>query len=261
MPFAAAEEIPVYSKFKPILRWAGIAVLAAIPSFGATVGLDLSLLIDVSGSVDSTEFNLQKTGYVNAFSNGAVQNAILNSSGGAIRVNVIYWSGSGEQSQAVGWTLIDSVSAANAFATAISGTSRPFSGSTAPGSAINFAVSNFVFDAGARQVIDVSGDGSENDGANTLTARNNALAAGIDQINGLPILGSEANLDTWYANNIQGGPGSFTAPADSFADFATAIEGKLVREISGVPEPSSVVLLATMLGMAVFTARRRLVRA
>ena len=57
--------------FKPILRWAGVAVLAAIPSFGATVGLDLSLLVDVSGSVDSTEFNLQKTGYVNAFSNAA----------------------------------------------------------------------------------------------------------------------------------------------------------------------------------------------
>jgi hypothetical protein len=246
--------------FKPILRWAGVAVLAAIPSFGATVGLDLSLLVDVSGSVDSTEFNLQKTGYVNAFSNAAVQNAILNSVGGAIRVNLIYWSGSGEQQQAVGWTLIDSVASANAFAAAINGTSRPFSGSTAPGSAINFAVSHFTFDAGARQVIDVSGDGSENDGANTITARNNALAAGIDQINGLPILGSEANLQTWYAANIQGGAGSFTIPAASFGDFAVAIEDKLVREISGVPEPSSVILLATMLGMAAFTVRRRLVQ-
>ena len=106
----------------------------------------------------------------------------------------------------------------------------------------------------------MSGDGSENDGANTITARNNALAAGIDQINGLPILGSEANLQTWYAANIQGGAGSFTIPAASFGDFAVAIEDKLVREISGVPEPSSVILLATMLGMAAFTVRRRLVQ-
>jgi hypothetical protein len=252
----------MYSMFKPLLRWAGIAALVALPSFGATtVGLELSLLVDVSGSIDYTEFNLQKTGYVNAFNSAAVQNAILNSTDHSIAVNLIYWSSATEQSQVVGWTIIDSVASAQAFAAAIAATTQIFEDSTAPGSAINYAVTKFTNGIDSvRQVIDVSGDGVKNDGADTITARNAALAAGIDQINGLPILGSEYGLEAWYQNNIQGGTDSFTMAATTFTDFSTAIEAKLVREITGVPEPASIVLLVTMLGLSGFAARRKFVR-
>ncbi len=264
--FAVGPEVPsnMLKPLRPFLRWTGVALLAALPSFGANtqVGLELSLLVDVSGSVDATEFNLQRSGYVQAFQSAAVQNAILGSTNGSIAVNLIYWSGAGEQSTAVGFTLINSVASANAFAAAINATARPFSGSTAPGSAINFAVPLFssnLFDA-PRQVIDVSGDGAENDGANTLTARNNALAAGIDTINGLPILG-EAGLLAFYQNNIQGGAGSFTTAAANFAAFATAIENKLVTEINNtVPEPASIVFLLSAMGLTGLVARRRQVR-
>ena len=247
--------------FKPFLHYAGIAALAALPSFAnTTVGLELSLLVDVSGSVTTAEFNLQRGGYVTAFQSAAVQAAIAATPGG-IAVNLIYWSGSGQQNQAIGYTQLTNAADANAFATAINGTLRPFSGQTAPGSAINFAVPLFssnTFDS-AKQVIDVSGDGAQNNGANTLAARNAALAAGIDQLNGVVILG-EAGLFNFYDNNIKGGAGAFVETAATFADFSDAIQRKLFREISGVPEPASVVLLATMLGLTGFAARKRFAR-
>lgn len=218
----------------------GVAATPAT-SQAVPVGLELALLVDISGSVNNTEFILQRDGYVNAFNSAAVQNAIAQIPGG-IAVTYIYWSGASQQQQMVGWTHITNATQASAFATAIANAPRPFSGLTAPGSAINFTVplfSNNGFE-GERLVIDVSGDGRENSGANTAAARDAALLAGITTINGLPILTDDPNLDQWYMNNIQGGVGSFVLAANGFQDFQAAIEEKLRREIVNVvPEPAT----------------------
>ncbi|HAG82849.1 MAG TPA: PEP-CTERM sorting domain-containing protein [Cyanobacteria bacterium UBA12227] len=207
------------------------------------VDLELSFLVDVSGSVDSGEFNLQQNGYVDVFNNPDLFNNFISKGQlGTIAVNLIYWSSEGEQQEAVGWTLIDSVAASQSFANAISAAGRPFFGLTAPGSAIAFATPRFFnndFD-GTRLVIDVSGDGAENDGLDTATARDNALAAGIDAINGLVIGGNPFVLD-FYNNEVKGGPNSFVVQTDDFADFGTTIAEKIKREIvQDVPEPASV---------------------
>ena len=148
---------------------------------------------------------------------------------------------------------------AASFATAVLATVRPFSGNTGPGSAINFAIPLFGSNdfTSARQVIDVSGDGAQNSGADTSDARDAALAAGIDQINGLPILG-EGGLLAFYQNNIQGGVGSFTEPADSFEDFDAAVRSKIGREIvTTIPEPETYALMLAGLGAVGWVARRR----
>ncbi|NJK50188.1 DUF1194 domain-containing protein [Candidatus Gracilibacteria bacterium] len=174
--------------------------------------------------------------------------------------NFIVWSGGSSQAEVVSWTQISDNTSADAFADAIAAatSSRLFAGSTAPGSALNFAVPRFGTETGGadngflskRQLIDVSGDGRENSGALTSAARDAALAAGIDVINGLPILTDDATLDDWYRDNVIGGRGSFVEVANDFLDFEAAIGKKIEREVidggggvdggQKVPEPTSV---------------------
>lgn len=216
---------------------------ASVQAESTPVALELALLVDVSGSVDANEYALQKSGYVSAFNNPAIQAAIAGLSGG-IAVTYIEWAWGNEQSPLVGWTHITDAATASAFATAIGSTSRAFSGNTAPGSAINYVTPQFASNnfEGLRWVIDVSGDGAANTGDTTSAARDAALAAGVDAINGLPILG-ETGLLAWYQNNIQGGANSFVVPAATFSDFSNAVVTKIGREINPAPEPATMALL------------------
>lgn len=236
---------------------------ATAPIASATnVGLELILLVDVSGSVDNNEYLLQRNGYVNAFNNPTIQGLIstLGTQSGGMAVTYIEWSGASQQSVEVAWSHLYDNATASAFATAIAGATRNFtSGLTAPGSAINFAYPQFGTNAftGTHQVIDVSGDGAQNDGATTSTARGAALAAGVERINGLAI--GDATLQAWYAANIQGGTNSFTISAPTFQSFETAIERKLRAEITNTSVPDGGTTLA-LLGTALaglFGLRRK----
>lgn len=240
------------------------AALVSGSALATPVGLELVLLVDVSGSVSSSEYNLQKAGYVSAFNSAAVQNAILGSQEGQIAVTYVEWSSAGQFATRVGWTLIDSIDAANNFASAINSVSRTFSGNTGLQSALFDAKNLFGTETGAasngfeslRQVIDVSGDGASNNGLTGAAGRDAALAAGVDTINGIYIAG-EFGLADYYNNFVKGGTNAFVSQADSFDDFGTAIQAKLIREISNeVPEPMSALLFAIgMLGFGM--ARRR----
>ena len=49
--------------------------------------------------------------------------------------------------------------------------------------------------------------------------------------------GYEKNLDTYFRDNVIGGPGSFQLPVRTLDDFSKSILQKLVLEISGILPP------------------------
>jgi hypothetical protein len=259
-----------------MIRYFALATFAGLMASGrssaaTTVGLELSLLVDVSGSVNTTEWTLQRDGYVNAFKDPTIHALIASLSGG-LAVNYVQWSTTASES--VGWTHLTNAASSIAFANAIEAAARPSSSNTSGvgtltdlSGAIDFGTNSIntnLFD-GATLVIDVSGDGSDNVGPSGSTqaqrntalaaSRDAALAAGIDRINGLPILGSEANLDTYYQTYLQGGTNSFTLPVNSFDDFSPAIARKIKAEITNtnpVPEggPGVVGFALAVVGLA-----------
>lgn len=248
---------------KQLLRSSFLALALGATSMGAhaiPVDLELQLLVDVSGSIDDTEFNLQRTGYVNAFNNPVIQTAISNGAIGSIAAQLVYWSGDDEQQVAVDWTQISDATDAGNFATAIGSAARPYNGSTAVQSALEYGHPLFAnnFFEGTRLVIDISGDGSDNDSPGSLlprVGRDNALDV-VDTINAL-VIGGSGTVFNYYQDNVIGGTNAFIETADSFADFGAAVDSKILREIE-VPEPATVALMG--LGLAGLGFSRRLSR-
>ena len=196
--------------------------------------LQLILAVDASGSVNQTRFDLQKQGYAAAFRTQQVLNAIRTGPSQSIAVTMVQWTGYRMQVHVVPWTLIKDEASANAFADAIIAAPRQlYGGGTSISGAIDFGVALMPTSPfqGLRQVIDISGDGSNNTGRPVTLARDEAVKAGII-INGLPIVSIEPYLDRYYFDNVIGGPGAFMIGADSYDTFAGAIQRKLVLEIA-----------------------------
>ncbi len=107
-------------------------------------------------------------------------NSISTAAHGAIALAYVEWAGESEQMIVVDWAVIRNAADARAFAAALSGAPRSFVGRTAIGSAINFASALFseAKFATDRRVIDVSGDGTSNQGSPVAAARDAAVGAG-----------------------------------------------------------------------------------
>lgn len=225
------------------------------------VDVELQLLIDISGSISSAEYNLQMQGYSNAFMSNTVQNAIVSGSEGKIAVQMIMWSGQNNQQVMIDWTLVDSASSADTLATTIANIARPFSGWTGIGSAINFGFPEFLNNSfiGTKKIIDISGDGTNNSGVQPSVASSNAINAGVDTINGIVITNSQSVIDQ-YTNDVIAGDTPFLLAPANFQDFQSAIESKIVAEIEGstpeqaivqVPEPNSILLFISAIGLLI----------
>jgi hypothetical protein len=229
--------------------------LAALPGLAASaadrlleVDAAVVLAADVSRSINEDEFALERRGYAEAIESPTLLDAISTGPHGAIELAYLEWAGEGEQKIVVDWAVIRNAADAHAFAVALAGAPRSFVGRTAIGSAINvssalFSESQFVPD---RRVIDVSGDGTSNQGSQVTAARDAAVGAGV-VINGLTILNRRAaatggylalhtnppgGLAQYYRDNVIGGPGAFVESIDDFKSFGDAMLRKLVNEIA-----------------------------
>jgi hypothetical protein len=206
------------------------------------IDLALALAVDISGSIDPDEARLQRDGYVQAFRDPVIVRAILGGPVGRVAVSYFEWSDSWMQKLLIDWTLLDSEAAIEAFAKRLSAAPVSIARRTSISGAIRYAIPLFgrsPYEPN-RKVLDISGDGSNNDGGLVTDMRHEALKERI-VINGLPIMNdrpnpfgfpNEEDLDRYYLHCVIGGPRSFVEVAKSFEDFPRAVRKKLLQEIA-----------------------------
>lgn len=211
-----------------------------------TVDVELILAVDVSYSMDMDELAIQREGYAQAIQSKEFLQALKAGPNGRIAVTYFEWAASSDQKVIIPWRLIDGPETADAVAAEIMKTPIRRASRTSISGAIGFAMPLFDEDPyrGLRRVIDISGDGPNNNGGPVTAARDIALEKGV-VINGLPIMVKEPsystmdidNLDVYYEDCVVGGPGSFVIAIKDRAKFKEAIRTKLLMEVAGrVPD-------------------------
>ncbi|MER9253991.1 DUF1194 domain-containing protein [Mesorhizobium sp. M0598] len=207
----------------------------------AEVDVAIVLAADMSGSVNQIEATLQREGYAAALESPSVLKVIKEGMHGKIAVTFVEWSSRGSLKTRVDWTVLSDANDASVIADAIRKKSEgqrrdPHCAKTSISYAIDVSVDAFdkLPAPTLRRVIDISGDGTNNDGSSLEESRQRALQKAI-VINGLPIGAEVENGEStaeYYERHVIGGAGSFIIPADSSAEFQWAIINKLVREVS-----------------------------
>ncbi|MDA4844287.1 DUF1194 domain-containing protein [Hoeflea poritis] len=206
------------------------------------VDVELVLAVDVSRSMTERELQIQRRGYAEALNSEAVATAIKNGLIGRIALTYVEWGGAFWQRVVVDWRVIENEADLAAFAQEITANFDGVLRRTSISSAITYAADSIDtnnFEA-LRRVIDISGDGPNNEGGPVTGARDAALARGMI-INGLPLMTREGmgarfhleDLDDYYHNCVIGGPGSFVIPVTDWDEFPEAVRRKLVLELAG----------------------------
>jgi hypothetical protein len=212
------------------------------------VDLALVLAVDISYSMDTEEQALQREGFAEAFRSSLVHDAIRGGMLGRIAVTYMEWAGTNDQKVIVPWTVLDNPESLMAFAEKIASTPLRRAQRTSVSSAIDYSVQllNESGLAATRQVIDVSGDGPNNQGRVVTQARDEAVAKGI-VINGLPLMLKKPGyldipeLDAYYKDCVIGGQGSFMIPVRDLDQFPQAIKTKILLEVSNLTLPGSLI--------------------
>jgi hypothetical protein len=222
------------------------------------VDVELVLAVDISYSMDYDELALQREGYIAAIASEQFLDALQRGPIGKIAVTYVEWAGAVDQQIVIPWHVIDGPETADAFVRKLKEAPIRRSYRTSISGALKFSAELFgqSYD-GLRRVIDVSGDGTNNQGDLIVPTRDAIVREGIT-INGLPIMLKEPlssmidvpDLDVYYEECVIGGPGAFVVPVRKRHQFADAIRNKLLLEVAGVrpqtiPLPQELVLPAS----------------
>lgn len=221
-----------------------LLLTAALRAETIQVDAELVLAVDVSRSMSPAELDIQRRGYAQALVSDEVIDAIGDGLLGRVAIQYVEWAGQYDQRILVDWTLIEERADAQAFAEQLLAHASLSMSRTSISGGINFAVSAIDTNAysGSRRIIDISGDGPNNQGPYVVRARDEALSSGI-VINGLPLMTRDGiysqfdieRLDLYYRDCVIGGPGAFLIPVLSWDEFPEAVRRKIVLELAGGP--------------------------
>ena len=191
--------------------------------------LALLLALDVSSSVDATEDQLQRQGLAAALDSPEVRQAMLGH--GPVSLGVFEWSGKWQQDWLQPWTLVASGADLDQVITQLATSQRVESRyPTALGYAISFAEQAFrVAPRCTYRTLDISGDGTSNDGFSPGTAYKYFEFDDIT-VNGL-VIGGESDVALYYRLEVIRGPFAFVEEAENYVDFERAMRRKLLREL------------------------------
>ncbi len=204
--------------------------LAALPATANACQIALALAIDVSGSIDAQEYEVQMQGLAAALRDATIADALA---GADARLSLVQWTGDNRQILSIPWTDIKTVADSAAFADAIDAAPRRWRNfSTAIGAALEFTARQFgASEDCARRVIDLSGDGISNEGIAPSSIRKQLWDAGFT-VNGLAIETDAFDLTTYYWENVAIGDKAFIMTANGYADYPKRIKLKLLREVT-----------------------------
>lgn len=224
------------------------ALVIAGPSRAAEpVDIELVLAVDVSLSMSPDELDIQRDGYAAALTHDRVLQAIADGAHGKIAVTYFEWAGSTSHYVIVPWTVISTRADAERFAAKLSAQPPNSARRTSVSAALEFGADLFAESQfrGMKRVIDISGDGPNNQGPPVDITRDAVVKQGIT-INGLPLMTNGglssvydvSNFDLYYADCVIGGPGAFMIPVNDWSQFPEAIRRKLVLELAGPLSPA-----------------------
>src|ERR1043166_8371436 len=145
---------------------ASLFMLAAPARAQEQVDLLLVLASDVSRSVDTVKFQLQREGYAAAMSNPRVVEAIRSGPHGRIAICFVEWSGATSQKVVIDWVIVGDAASARRIGAQMIELPRSFADRTSISAGIDFSMSQLERApfAAPRRTIDVSGDGTNNSG-------------------------------------------------------------------------------------------------
>lgn len=172
-------------------------------------------------------------GLARAVRSDPVRQSIVES--GGIQVMVFEWSGRQQQVDVVPWLFVRTEADVFALADRIASHQRGFNEfPTALGFALGHAAIQLERAPSecARTVVDVSGDGVNNEGYGPAIAYRTFDYSNVT-VNGLVILGEEPDPADYYRAEVIRGPGAFVEIAENFEDYEEAMRRKLLREING----------------------------
>jgi Protein of unknown function (DUF1194) len=210
-----------------------IAIACLAAPAGADCRLALALAVDVSRSIDSQDYIIQTEGLAGALSDKDVRAAIFGPEG-KVALAIYYWSGRGYQDLVQDWVILDSPEALDAAIWEVRRTPRPDAPlATALGDALSYGL-GLMGEAPdcERRVIDVAGDGRNNEGISVARTYEREDFTGIT-VNGLAVGEHEADIVDYYHDELIRGPGAFVEVAPRQTDYPAAIRRKLLRELEG----------------------------